>query len=61
MKLKKFSFKTVTSTNDIAIKKIKSESPVLKKSKSGVHFYESDPFWVERIAEEGYTWQIQSE
>jgi hypothetical protein len=43
------------------IKKIKSEAPVLKKSKSGVHFHESDPFWVERIAEEGYTWQIQSE
>ena len=43
------------------IKKLKSNAPVLKKSKSGVHFYDSDPFWVERIAEEGYTWQIQSE
>lgn len=35
--------------------------PMLKKSKIGCHFYNSDPFWVERIAEEGYAWQIESE
>jgi len=35
--------------------------PMLKKSKIGCHFYNSNPFWVERIAEEGYTWQIESE
>ena len=43
------------------VKKIKTKSPVLKKSQSGLHFYDGDPFWVERIAEEGYTWQIESE
>jgi hypothetical protein len=33
----------------------------LKKNEIGCHFYDGDPFWVERIAEEGYAWQIESE
>ena len=42
-------------------KKSKRKLATLKKDKTGCHFYNGDPFWLERIAEEGYTWQIESE
>ena len=51
-------------TGEIVRKPVVKKSrklPMLKKSKIGCHFYNSNPFWVERIAEEGYTWQIESE
>ena len=37
------------------------QSSVLKKDKRGCHFYDDDPFWIEKIDNEGYTWQIESE
>ena len=42
-------------------KKTKRRLPILKKDKTGGHFHNGDPFWLERIAEEGYTWQTESE
>ena len=42
-------------------KKSKHRLPTLKKDKTGGHFHNGDPFWLERIAEEGYTWQTESE
>jgi hypothetical protein len=42
-------------------KKGKRRLPILKKDKTGGHFHNGDPFWLERIAEEGYTWQTESE
>jgi len=33
----------------------------LKKSKEGLIFKDSDPYWPENIKEGGYTWQIPSE
>ena len=37
------------------------KSSVLKKDKRGCHFYDGDPFWIEKIDNEGFTWQIESE
>ena len=37
------------------------QSSVLIKDKIGCHFYDGDPFWIEKIDNEGYTWQIESE
>ena len=34
---------------------------VLTKNDRGYSFYNGDPYWVESIVEEGYTWQIESE
>ena len=42
-------------------KKGKRKLATLKKGKTGCHFHNGDPFWLERIAEEGYTWQTESE
>ena len=42
-------------------KKTKRRLPILKKDKTGGHFHNGDPFWLETIAEEGYTWQTESE
>ena len=35
--------------------------PTLKKHKTGGHFYEGDPYWIENIAEDGYVWTTESE
>ena len=43
------------------IEKKHLQSSVLKKDKRGCHFYDGDPFWIEKIDNEGYTWQIESE
>ena len=43
------------------IEKKHLQSSVLKKDKRGCHFYDDDPFWIEKIDNEGYTWQIESE
>jgi len=42
-------------------KKKHLQSSVLKKDTRGCHFYDGDPFWIEKIDNEGYTWQIESE
>jgi hypothetical protein len=35
--------------------------PELRNDAEGYHFYDNDPYWVEYIGEEGFTWQIESE
>ena len=42
-------------------KKGKRKLATLKKGKTGCHFHNGDPFWLETIAEEGYIWQTESE
>tara|TARA_R110001592_G_scaffold84749_8_gene250412 strand:+ start:4294 stop:4578 length:285 start_codon:yes stop_codon:yes gene_type:complete len=42
-------------------KKNKLQCKVLVKTDMGGHFYDGDPFWIEKISEEGYAWQIESE
>ena len=42
-------------------KKNKLQCKVLVKTNMGGHFYDGDPFWIEKISEEGYAWQIESE
>ena len=34
---------------------------VLTKNDRGYSFYKGDPYWVQGTAEEGHTWQIESE
>jgi len=41
--------------------KNKLQCKVLVKADMGGHFYDGDPFWIEKISEEGYAWQIESE
>jgi len=56
--------KYILKGNEIVVKpmsKNKRQFPTLKKDKMGCHFHKGDPFWVERIAEEGYTWKTESE
>ena len=38
----------------------KIKSKILKQDKTGLHFYDGDPFWAEKITEKGYTWQTES-
>jgi|TARA_B100001094_G_C18057379_1_gene733201 hypothetical protein len=35
--------------------------PVLVKGEIGGHFQDGDPFWIDRIEEKGYQWQIKPE
>jgi hypothetical protein len=42
-------------------KRTKVQCKILVKADVGGHFYESDPYWIESVAEKGYQWQIKSE
>ena len=41
--------------------KTKVDCKILVKSDTGGHFYDGDPYWINKIAEGGHQWQIKSE